>query len=250
MWKYLHKMASPPHFYRLARVLIPWLVLPGALLIAYGAYAGLFVAPPDYQQGDAFRIIYVHVPSAYLSMMAYMIMAGSAGIGLIWRIKLAHAVAAAAAPIGASFTFLALVTGAIWGRPMWGTWWEWGDPRLTSELILLFLYFGYMALRSAIDDTSKADKASAVLAMVGAINVPIIHFSVEWWSSLHQGPTLVRQGGPAIENDMLYPLLAMIVGFTLVFAALLLRRVRAEVLYRERRTHWVRELILLPRGDG
>ena len=250
MWKYLHKMASPPHFYRLARVLIPWLVLPGALLIAYGAYAGLFVAPPDYQQGDAFRIIYVHVPSAYLSMMAYMIMAGSAGIGLIWRIKLAHAVAAGAAPIGASFTFLALVTGAIWGRPMWGTWWEWGDPRLTSELILLFLYFGYMALRSAIDDTSKADKASAVLAMVGAINVPIIHFSVEWWSSLHQGPTLVRQGGPAIENDMLYPLLAMIVGFTLVFAALLLRRVRAEVLYRERRTHWVRELILLPRGDG
>jgi heme exporter protein C len=225
-------------------------VLPGSLLIAYGAYAGLFVAPPDYQQGDAFRIIYVHVPSAYLSMMAYMIMAGSAGIGLIWRIKLAHAVAAGAAPIGASFTFLALVTGAIWGRPMWGTWWEWGDPRLTSELILLFLYFGYMALRSAIDDTSKADKASAVLAMVGAINVPIIHFSVEWWSSLHQGPTLVRQGGPAIENDMLYPLLAMIVGFTLVFAALLLRRVRAEVLYRERRTHWVRELILLPRGDG
>ncbi len=250
MWNFLHKMASPPHFYRLARMLIPWLVLPGSLLIAYGAYAGLFIAPPDYQQGDAFRIIYVHVPSAYLSMMAYMIMATSAGIGLIWRIKLAHAVAAAAAPVGASFAFLALATGAIWGRPMWGTWWEWGDPRLTSELILLFPYFGYMALRSAIDDTSKADKASAVLAMVGAINVPIIHFSVEWWSSLHQGPTLVRQGGPAIENDMLNPLLAMIVGFTLVFAALLLRRVRAEVLYRERRTQWVRELILSPRGDG
>ena len=250
MWNYLHKMASPPHFYRLAKILIPWLVLPGALLIAYGAYAGLFVAPPDYRQGDAFRIIYVHVPSAYLSMMAYMIMAISAGIGLIWRIKLAHAVAAGAAPVGASFTILALITGAIWGRPMWGTWWEWGDPRLTSELILLFLYFGYMALRNAIDDTAKADKASAVLAMVGAINVPIIHFSVQWWSSLHQGPTLIRQGGPAIDNEMLYPLLAMIVGFTLVFAALLLRRVRAEVLYRERRTNWVRELILSPRGDG
>ncbi len=250
MWNYLHKMASPPHFYRLAKILIPWLVLPGALLIAYGAYAGLFVAPPDYQQGDAFRIIYVHVPSAYLSMMAYMIMAISAGIGLIWRIKLAHAVAAGAAPVGASFTILALITGAVWGRPMWGTWWEWGDPRLTSELILLFLYFGYMALRNAIDDTAKADKASAVLAMVGAINVPIIHFSVQWWSSLHQGPTLIRQGGPAIDNEMLYPLLAMIVGFTLVFAALLLRRVRAEVLYRERRTNWVRELILSPRGDG
>ncbi len=250
MWNYLHKMASPPHFYRLAKILIPWLVLPGALLIAYGAYAGLFVAPPDYRQGDAFRIIYVHVPSAYLSMMAYMIMAISAGIGLIWRIKLAHAVAAGAAPVGASFTILALITGAVWGRPMWGTWWEWGDPRLTSELILLFLYFGYMALRNAIDDTAKADKASAVLAMVGAINVPIIHFSVQWWSSLHQGPTLIRQGGPAIDNEMLYPLLAMIVGFTLVFAALLLRRVRAEVLYRERRTNWVRELILSPRGDG
>ena len=250
MWNYLHKMASPPHFYRLAKILIPWLVLPGALLIAYGAYAGLFVAPPDYQQGDAFRIIYVHVPSAYLSMMAYMIMAISAGIGLIWRIKLAHAVAAGAAPVGASFTILALITGAVWGRPMWGTWWEWGDPRLTSELILLFLYFGYMALRNAIDDTAKADKASAVLAMVGAINVPIIHFSVQWWSSLHQGPTLIRQGGPAIDNEMLYPLLAMIVGFTLVFAALLLRRVRAEVLYRERRTNWVRELILSPGGDG
>ena len=250
MWNYLHKMASPPHFYRLAKILIPWLVLPGALLIAYGAYAGLFVTPPDYQQGDAFRIIYVHVPSAYLSMMAYMIMAISAGIGLIWRIKLAHAVAAGAAPVGASFTILALITGAVWGRPMWGTWWEWGDPRLTSELILLFLYFGYMALRNAIDDTAKADKASAVLAMVGAINVPIIQFSVQWWSSLHQGPTLIRQGGPAIDNEMLYPLLAMIVGFTLVFAALLLRRVRAEVLYRERRTNWVRELILSPRGDG
>ena len=250
MWNYLHKMASPPHFYRHAKILIPWLVLPGALLIAYGAYAGLFVAPPDYQQGDAFRIIYVHVPSAYVSMMAYMIMAISAGIGLIWRIKLAHAVAAGAAPVGASFTILALITGAVWGRPMWGTWWEWGDPRLTSELILLFLYFGYMALRNAIDDTAKADKASAVLAMVGAINVPIIHFSVQWWSSLHQGPTLIRQGGPAIDNEMLYPLLAMIVGFTLVFAALLLRRVRAEVLYRERRTNWVRELILSPRGDG
>ena len=165
MWKWFHKLASPPHFYRLAATLIPWLAVPGLLLIAYGTYAGLFVAPADYQQGDAFRIIYVHVPSAYLSMMAYMMMAIGGGIGLIWRMKLAHAVGAAAAPLGAAFTFLALVTGSIWGRPMWGTWWEWGDPRLTSELILLFLYFGYMALRSSIDDTNKADKASAVLAL-------------------------------------------------------------------------------------
>ncbi len=248
MWKFLHRLASPPHFYHIAAGMIPWFALPGLLLIAYGAFAGLFVAPADYQQGDAFRIIYVHVPSAYLSMMAYMVMAVSAGIGLIWRMKLAHAVAAAAAPLGAWFTFLALATGSIWGRPMWGTWWEWGDPRLTSELVLLFLYFGYMALRSAIDDTSKADRASAVLALVGAVNVPIIHFSVEWWSSLHHGPTLVKKGGPAMDTAMLYPLIAMILGFTLVFGVFLLRRVRTEVLLRERRKRWVRDLILSAGG--
>jgi heme exporter protein C len=244
MWKFIHQLASPPHFYRLAAKIVPWLVLPGLLLAAYATYAGLFLAPADYQQGDAFRIIYVHVPSAYLSMMAYMIMAVSAGIGLIWRIKLSHAVAAAAAPLGAWFTFLALATGSIWGKPMWGTWWEWGDPRLTSELIMLFLYFGYMALRGAIDHTVKADKSSAVLALVGAINVPIIHFSVEWWSSLHHGRTIIKEGGPAMDTAMLYPLLAMILAFTLLFSALLLRRVRAEVLFRERRTRWVKELIL------
>jgi heme exporter protein C len=244
MWNFIHKLASPPHFYKLSAKMIPWFTIAGVLLVLYGSIAGLFLAPPDYQQGDAFRIIYVHVPAAYLSMMTYMIMAVSAGIGLIWRMKLAHAVAAAAAPLGAWFTFLALITGSIWGRPMWGTWWEWGDPRLTSELIMLFLYFGYMALRNAIDDTVKADRASAVLVLVGAVNVPIIHFSVEWWSSLHQGPTLVREGGPAIQTAMLYPLLAMILGFTFLFAALLLSRVRTEVLFRERRAHWVRDLVL------
>ena len=176
MWKWFHQLASPPHFYRISLILAPWLGISGLILVAYGAWQGLFVVPMDYQQGDAFRIIYVHVPSAYLSMMAYMIMATSGAIGLIWRIKLSHAVAAAAAPIGAGFTFLALCTGSIWGRPMWGTWWEWGDPRMMSELILLFLYFGYMALRSSIDDTTKADKASAVLALVGIVNVVIVHF--------------------------------------------------------------------------
>ena len=246
----MHKMASPPHFFRLAKTLALWFAIPGYLLIAYGSYSGLFLAPPDYQQGDAFRIIYVHVPSAYLSMMGYMIMAVAGGIGLIWRMKLAHAVAAATAPLGAAFTFLALATGSVWGRPMWGTWWEWGDPRLTSELILLFLYFGYMALRSSIDDVAKADKASAVLALVGAVNIPIIHFSVEWWSSLHQGATLVKEGGPAMDSAMLYPLLAMIFGFTFVFGAQLLSRIRSEVLYRERRTRWVREMILSPKGQG
>ena len=244
MWTFFHKLASPPHFYRLAARMIPWFAVSGLALIGYGTVAGLFFAPPDYQQGDAFRIIYVHVPAAYLSLMAYSTMAIAAGIGLIWRMKLAHAVAAAAAPIGAWFTFLALATGSIWGRPMWGTWWEWGDPRLTSELIMLFLYFGYMALRAAIDDVAKADKASAVLALVGAVNVPIIHFSVEWWSSLHQGPTLIREGGPAIETAMLYPLLANILGFTLFFGAVLLARVRTEVLERERRSRWVRQMVL------
>ena len=248
MWKFFHRLASPPHFYRLAAIFAPWLMLPGLVLIAYGTNGGLFVAPEDYQQGDAFRIIYVHVPAAYLSMMAYMIMAVGGGIGLIWRIKLAHTVGAAAAPLGAAFTLLALLTGSIWGRPMWGTWWEWGDPRLTSELILLFLYFGYMALRSAIDDTAKADKACAVIALVGVVNVVIVHYSVEWWSSLHQGQTLLRKDGPAMDPAMLYPLLAMILGFTLVFGALLLRRVRTEVLYRERRTRWVRKMILAPQG--
>jgi len=248
MWTFFHKLASPPHFYDLAAKFIPWFAVIGTACVAYGTVAGLFFAPADYQQGDAFRIIYVHVPSAYLSMMAYMVMAVSAAIGLIWRIKLSHAVAAAAAPLGAWFTFLALMTGSIWGRPMWGTWWEWGDPRLTSELLMLFLYFGYMALRAAIDDTTKADKASAVLALVGAVNIPIIHFSVEWWSSLHQGATLVREGGPAIETGMLYPLLAMIFGFTFIFGALILGRVRTEVLFRERRSKWVRKLVL-PEGD-
>lgn len=249
MGSFFHKLASPPHFYELSARLAPWFLTGGLALIGYGAIAGLFFAPPDYQQGDAFRIIYVHVPAAYLSMMAYVVMAVAAAIGLIWRMKLAHAVAAAAAPLGAWFTFLALATGSIWGRPMWGTWWEWGDPRLTSELILLFLYLGYMALRSAIDDTARADRASAVLALVGAVNVPIIHFSVEWWSSLHQGPTLVREGGPAIAPAMLYPLLVMIAGFTLYFGAVLLARVRTEVLCRERRARWVRRLITGPE-DG
>ncbi|MFT5500053.1 MAG: heme exporter protein C, partial [Woeseiaceae bacterium] len=175
---------------------------------------------------------------------AYMIMAIAAGIGIIWRMKLAHAVAASVAPLGAWFTFLALVTGSIWGKPMWGTWWEWADPRMTSELILLFLYFGYMALRSAIEDTAKADKASAILAMVGAVNVPIIHFSVNWFTSLHQGPTIIRDQGPAIGAAMLYPLLAMIFGFSFLFGALLLMRVRAEVLHRERRSKWVRRLVM------
>jgi len=219
---WLHRLASPPHFFRVAGTLQRWLLWPSLACIAAGAYGGLVLAPADYQQGDAFRIIYVHVPSAYLSMMVYVLLASASAIGLIWRIKLAHAVAASAAPVGASFTFLALVTGAIWGQPMWGTWWVW-DARLTSELILLFLYFGYMLLRAAFDDIGKADRASAVLALVGVGNIPIIHYSVVWWSTLHQGPTISKLDNPSITADMLWPLLAMILGFTLFCFAVLTR---------------------------
>ena len=243
MWLFFHKLASPKYFYSIATNFIPWLFILGAILMSFGIINGLFFAPPDYQQGDAFRIIYVHVPSAYLSMMVYVLMAITSIVGLVWRIKLAHAVTVSAAPIGAWFTLLALITGSIWGRPMWGTWWEWGDPRLTSELLMLFLYLGYIALRAAIPDNNKADKLSSILILIGAINIPIIHFSVEWWTSLHQGSTLLKSGGPAIATSMLYPLLAMIFGLSLYFGGLLLTRIKAEVLNREKHTRWIKEMI-------
>jgi len=242
MWTWFNKLASPPHFYRLAGTLAPWFGwIAGALIIA-GLYGGLVLAPADYQQGDAFRIIYVHAPSAWMSLFIYVVMALSAAIGFIWRMKLAHAVAAASAPIGASFTLATLVTGALWGQPMWGTWWAW-DPRLTSELILLFLYIGYMALRASMDDLQRADRASAVLAIVGLVNVPIIHYSVVWWNSLHQVSSVTRLGKPTISTSMLVPLLVMFLAFTLYYVAVLLVRVRAEVLRRERNAGWVRELV-------
>ncbi len=243
MWTWFHKLASPPHFYRVAGALAPWFGWPAFILIVTALYGGLVLAPPDYQQGDAFRIIYVHAPSAWMSLFIYVVMAVSAAIGLIWRMKLAHAVAASCAPIGASFTFAALATGALWGQPMWGTWWVW-DARLTSELILLFLYFGYMALRSSIEDLQRADRASAMLAIVGVINIPIIHYSVVWWNTLHQAPSVTKMGAPSISTSMLIPLLMMIFGFTLYFVAVLLTRVRGEVLRRERSAGWIREVLI------
>jgi heme exporter protein C len=236
---WFHKLASPPHAYRIAGRLLPWFAWPAGILIAVGLYGGLVLAPPDYQQGDAFRIVYVHAPSAWLSMLVYGTMATAAAIGLIWRIKLAHAVAAAAAPVGASFTFLALATGSIWGKPMWGTWWVW-DARLTSELLLLFLYAGVMALRASIDDRDRADRASGLLAIVGVVNLPIIHYSVYWWNTLHQGSTLTKLGKPSMTGDMLWPLLTMLLAFTLYFGAILLLRLRAEILLRERDASWLR----------
>src|ERR1700682_3358349 len=208
MWTWFYKLASPPYVYGAAAALAPWFLGLAAITISYGLVAGLAFAPPDYQQGDAFRIIYVHVPSAWLSLFVYTSMAIAGAIALIWRIKMGHAVASASAPIGASFTLLALVTGSLWGRPMWGTYWAW-DPRLTSELILLFLYIGYMGLRAGLEDTQRADRASAVLAIVGVVNVPIIHYSVTWWNSLHQAPSVMTFGRPTMPAAMLAPLLLM-----------------------------------------
>jgi heme exporter protein C len=242
MWSFLHKFASPRYFYSLSGRLIPWL---GALtlgLFLTGLYLGLVKAPPDYQQGDSYRIIFIHVPSAWMSMFVYVVMATAGAIGLVWKIKLADVVAASCAPIGASFTFLALATGSLWGKPMWGTWWVW-DARLTSELILLFLYLGYMALRSAIDDPRTAARASAVLALVGVVNIPIIHYSVEWWNTLHQGPTVTKFSAPSIHIDMLIPLLIMAVAFKLYFITVVLLRARTAVLLRERASSWVQEIL-------
>ncbi len=242
-WTWFHRLGSPPHVYRLAGVFLPWFAWPAALLIGAALYAGLVLAPPDYQQGDGFRIIYVHAPSAWLSVMIYTLMATAAAIGLIWRIKVAHAAAAAAAPVGAWFTVVALVTGMLWGKPMWGTYWAW-DPRLTAELLLLFLYLGHMGLRSSIEDLQRADRSSAVLAIVGLVNVPIIKYSVEWWNSIHQTPSVMKMARASMPASMLTPLLTMLLGFTLLFGALMLLRLRAEILRRERSANWLREALL------
>lgn len=242
MWTWFYRLASPPYVYGVAAALTPWLLGGAAVMIAYGVIDGLVFAPPDYQQGDAFRIIYVHAPSAWVSLFGYSTMAIAGGIALIWRIKMGHAVAAAVAPIGASFTLLALVTGSLWGRPMWGTYWAW-DPRLTSELILLFLYIGVMSLRPAFEDAGRGDRAAALLGLVGWVNVPIIHYSVQWWNSLHQGATIAKLGKPSMPGSMLWPLLASLLGFMLFFGAVLCMRLRGEVLNRERQSSWVREAI-------
>jgi heme exporter protein C len=242
MWKWFHQLASPRYFYDLAGRVIPWLVWTTVLLMMAGLAGGLVLAPADYQQGDGFRIIFVHVPSAWMSMFIYVVMAAAGGIGLIWRIKLADIVAAASAPIGASFTFLALATGSLWGKPMWGAWWVW-DARLTSELILLFLYLGVIALRSAIEDRRNAGRASAVLALVGVVNIPIIHYSVMWWNTLHQGATVTKFAAPSIHLSMLIPLLLMALAFKLFYLFVVLMRARCELLDRERESAWVREVM-------
>ena len=239
IWLFFHKLASPRHFYQISGRLIPWLAwLTGILLVA-GLYLGLFVAPPDYQQGQSYRIIFVHVPSAWMSLFIYTFMAVLGAIYLIWNIKLADVMARSSAVLGAAFTFLALATGSLWGKPMWGAWWVW-DARLTSELILLFLYLGYVALVTAIEDTRTAARAGAVLILVGVVNIPIIHYSVEWWNTLHQGPTVTKLDKPSIHLSMLIPLLLMAGAFQLYYFTVVLMRARVEVMERERKSDWVR----------
>lgn len=235
-----HRLGSPKYFYYLSRVLSPWCAVLFAAFVSYGLITGLFLAPADYQQGDAFRIIYVHVPAAFLSLFIYVVMTLNSAVGLIWRIKINHIIAKACAPIGASFTLIALLTGSIWGKPMWGTWWVW-DARLTSELILLFLYMGYIALQASVEDTKRADHLSGILAIVGVVNIPIIHFSVEWWFTLHQGATLSKFAKPSIAPEMLWPLLAMLAAFFFYFLWIMLLRTQREILMREQHTEWVKE---------
>ncbi len=225
----MHRFANPARFTRLADAILPWSILATVGLLGAGLYLGLFASPADYQQGETVRIMYVHVPAAWMALMVYTVIAGASATALIWRHPLAHIAARAAAPLGAGFTFLALATGSLWGKPMWGTWWVW-DARLTSVLILFFLYLGYMALSNAFEDAARGQRAAAILALVGFVNVPIIKFSVDWWNTLHQPASLTRLDAPAIDPAMLWPLLAMGVGYMTFFLTLLLLRMKSELL--------------------
>ncbi|CAM2976860.1 heme ABC transporter permease CcmC [Legionella worsleiensis] len=242
MWKFLYQLASPKTFYTLAGRFIPWLAAGALLTLVVGVLWGLVFAPPDYQQGDAFRIIYVHVPSAFLSMALYGYMGFLAVLLLVWRIKIAGLLISLVAQIGLSMTFLALVTGSIWGKPMWGAWWVW-DARLTSELILLLLYAAVLATHHAVKNKEDGDKVIAILTLVGLIDLPIIHYSVYWWNTLHQGATLSVFAKPKIETSMLYPLLLTLAGFFLYCFWMILEKARNELLIREKKQNWVKVLI-------
>lgn len=235
------KFASPQNFYELAGKLWPWFALLATALMLVGLWIGLFVAPVDAQQGQGYRIIFVHVPASQMAMFIYLVMAAWAGVGLMFNTRLSGMMASALAPTGALFAFLTLLTGALWGKPMWGAWWVW-DARLTSTLILLFLYLGFMALQASIDDPRRADKAGAVLALVGAVNVPIIYFSVKWWNTLHQGASVSLKGS-SMASTMLTGMLVMVLAFWMYAIALALLRVRNIILDRERHTDWVKHAV-------
>jgi heme exporter protein C len=236
------RFASPAAFYPLAGRLMPWFVWAAALLTLAGLWIGFFVAPTDAQQGEGYRIIFVHVPASWMSMVIYCAMAFWAAIGLAFNTRLSAMMATALAPTGALFAFLSLLTGALWGKPMWGAWWVW-DARLTSELILLFLYLGFMALQAAIDDPRRADKAGAVLAIVGVVNVPIIYFSVKWWNTLHQGASVSLTRSPSMAQTMLWGMLLMALAFWMYAIAVTLARVRNIILEREASADWVKDAL-------
>ncbi|WP_279047619.1 heme ABC transporter permease [Cedecea davisae] len=238
MWKTLHQLAKPERLYHFCGRLLPWLAAASAILLVVGCVWGFGIAPADYQQGQSYRIMYLHVPAAMWSMGIYASMAIAAFIGLVWQIKTADLAVMAMAPVGAAFTFIALVTGSAWGKPMWGTWWIW-DARLTSELVLLFLYVGAIALYSAFDDRRQAGRAAGILVLVGVVNLPIIHFSVEWWNTLHQGSTNMQQ---SIDPSMRTPLRWTIFGFLALFITLTLMRMRNLLLLQESRRSWVSAL--------
>ena len=238
--RWFHQLGSPPYFDRFATRWGPWFYGLGLLVMAWGAWQGLFVAPADYQQSDSFRILYIHVPAAWMSLFVFALMAFYAALALIWRIKLCEILAMACAPVGAAFTVITLATGSIWGKPMWGTWWEW-DPRLTTELILLFLYLGVIGLYHAIDDRRNAARAAGLLAIVGVALLPIIRYSVVWWNSLHQGQTIRVFGESSMDPSMFPPLAAMVIGTKLWFVGSLLARARADNLQRESGKDWVRQ---------
>jgi heme exporter protein C len=229
----MFQYANPKRFMDLSGAVLPWLVAATVLTLGAGIALGLSV-PPDYQQGETVRIMFLHVPAAWVAMMAYGLMALASIIGLINRHPLADVAARAAAPLGAVFTALGLITGSLWGRPMWGAWWVW-DGRLTSFLLLLFLYLGYIALGNAIEDETRAARACAILAIVGAVNLPIIEFSVSWWTTLHQGESILRKGGPLIAPVFLWPLFLMALGYTFLFMTLWTVRIRTEILNRRAR---------------
>ena len=225
----MHRFANPGRFLRLADRLQPWLIAATVLAFVAGLYLALFQSPADYQQGETVRIMYIHVPAAWLAMFAYCLIAVASACALIWRHPLADVAAEAASPLGAGFTLIALVSGSLWGRPMWGTYWVW-DARLTSFLLLFFLYLGHMALMQAFEDRQRGQRAAAILALVGAVNVPVIKFSVDWWNTLHQPASIMRMGGPSIDPAMLHPLFLMAIAFQLFFFSALIARMKAELL--------------------
>jgi len=235
------RLSSPATFYPVAGHIARWSGPIAVILLAIGLYLSFFVAPTDYKQGEGYRIIFVHVPAAWMSMLIYLAMAFWAAIGLIYNTRLSAMMTKALAPTGAMFTFLALWTGAFWGKPMWGTWWVW-DARLTSELILLFLYLGFMALQSATDDVRRADRAGAILVLVGVINIPIIYYSVQWWNTLHQGASVSVTQGSSMSTIMLNTMLLMSIAFWAYTFAVVFKRIRTIILERERDTQWVSEL--------